>query len=748
MSENSTTVMPPYASTGEVCQFLIGAFGTKAENPVRRKELSRLARDGDFDWRLPGQLIDGLLSEPLRKFDPEFGNFVGNFTNWILEQHIEMVLRLPLDALSRGQALTLLIEGCYSAHIASFMGAVWDQFGGPDIRDFILKDSYPVDVVFDWMDRVVEGDIGRIVYPDDKQKRDDIARWRRGDTIPDFYASIMPLMRRLQEKLPNQTSEIALFGKWLMTARALAWIDRRSRDAGYKTVLDLVRRELLLNCPQRDIGRILSKANFEASRSLSELVKCGLVLKETKLSRLQLKSVGDQTEARKELDRFAVLTEECAPDGHTRYLLDWCEGRWLVLSGQEEKALAFYEKAVRGALYRAGESQKTIIEEALALAAHLKKKAPLKRLKHQALALNLFSEVFTQFDEQSDIVPEWEVEQFAQSFRPLFPDQGRFPEAPPSDRHVNLPFRVYDRTATLNLKPDLANPNRVISIKMKDGKPYRRPQLIWFASEGQVDEVRSLLDAGADVNKLDEQGGSALLNALQHAKQTGDRRVVDLLLTYPHKKETLNQMSKKKRLSPLHLAVQLGEPDIVEALLDMGSSVDQQASIQPISALYLCVEKLGIYGKEKERTQALMRKMMSPTPEGSDAIRRYLGGLAGVFGDNTSLIDLTNPRHAMIMNEIGEYFFTKDTDVPRNNRMDIVNILLEHGADPNLRHSSCGPGRTPLMMAAEADLLDAFRLLQEHGGNPMLTDDDGNNCFVIARGFNSMEVFSYLRQSS
>lgn len=416
----------PHPTIGEICQFLAGAFGTKSTDPKRRSQLNRLAREGDFDWTLSHKLVEEVLVAPIRKYDSQLADFVRRFVDHILDQHIKVVLHIQLDALTRRQALPILIELIYAAHTANFLSNLKDQFGGPDMRDFWLKDENPINIVFNWAEKELEIGVAHILYPDNKPKQDDIRRWRKGKVIPDFFASIVPLTRDLKEKRPDKGEQISLFGKWLFAARVLAWIAREAHGAKYGALMHLVRKEALLNGMPRDVGGPLSRANAAEGRRLYDLTLCGGVLINEMLSRSRPKSEGTQESARKEIDRFIALTHKLAPDGRTRYFLDWCEARWHVLSGCENAALKFYEQAANGALYRAGASQQIILEEAMALAALLRQKPLLKRLKHRWLAMGLVPKIYEGIQEGAELLSDQEIEQRGRMFPQLFPKHGFF----------------------------------------------------------------------------------------------------------------------------------------------------------------------------------------------------------------------------------------------------------------------------------------------------------------------------------
>ncbi len=356
--------------------------------------------------------------------------------------------------------------------------------------------------------------------------------------------------------------------------------------------------------------------------------------------------------------------------------------------------------------------------------------------------MGLFAEVFSKSQENVEVVSDWEMEQLDQAFGILFPAQSRFHEAEAkSNVGIGLPFRAIDQAAADRLKPDLANPDRVISIPTFDGRKYRRPQLIWFASEDSVEDVRRLLEADADVNKPDEQGGSALLNALQCAESGRGRQVLDLLLAWQYKRETLDRLTAKKRLSPLYLSVLLGDPVVVSRLLEMGASADQPAGYPPQTPLYVCVERFAVYRPGWLKGH-LLHRMAFPSADDREILRRYSGGWAGAMGDRVSRWKMAGVN---IMGRVADEFAQKATRVPREHYLKIADYLLRHGADPNRRHSKPGPGRTPLMLAAESDAADVFRLLVDAGGDPDLKDDQGNDCLAIATGFGSQGVLAILK---
>lgn len=117
-----------------------------------------------------------------------------------------------------------------------------------------------------------------------------------------------------------------------------------------------------------------------------------------------------------------------------------------------------------------------------------------------------------------------------------------------------------------------------------------------YVTLGSVNVVKTLLEKGASVDALNDSDGSALLSAIQRATDSNNREALDLLLNYPHSKETLNQPTKRKRLTPLISAVDYGEPDVVWKLLSMGANANLRGHVDDQTPLYLCIRNMGFLG--------------------------------------------------------------------------------------------------------------------------------------------------------
>lgn len=735
-------IYPPYPRLGELYRALAGALDTKARDRI----VDRLAREGEYDWSLLPTLQQTLITSPLQEaIDDDFAGLVAHFVDHVHASYLRLVANVPIDSLDRDDALPLLIEHYFAPHGVSLLLGIRQAFGGPDLMALLNPEKHPLAVVLEFFDKDRGRDLAKTAFAEstgsDRSDRELIARWASGIQHPDLQ-SIKRFTRRLQDRGDGTMKKLALdLRRWLLVARAVAWLEKES-PLPFRAFM---RRHLLRGLPEIDIGRVLSLANIETGERFSVLKMPALMLYEG-LKRTTPKGPGDQARARDSLNALQGLCEEHDPEGRTRFHVAWLLGRWHVLSGQFDAALPYYEEAANLANYRAGDQQKHIVEEALVLAASVVGKKPLlKHLKHRAIAFGLFTN-----PRGGDLIEGWEIDHLRQQFDRIFPPHGRFPEALNVDSNKHLPFLMLDEGKLVQLEPDLRKPDRVRTLHAMDGQTRRWPQLRLFASVGRFDAVHALLERGASVDQLDEAAASALLCAIQHAEDSGDRRALDLLLGHAHTKATLDSATTRKRHTPLICAVRYGEPDIVEQLLAMGAMADRRGQVDEVTPLYQCMCSIGAFRKPAWFHRYLRQGLLAnPDHVRREVLRRYNVSPGGVFGDERGLLtSLEDSRHraifedlvaAMVKGELGRLAEPK--------LLRIVELLLGAGANPNGKHEYPAPGRTPLMLAAENDSAEAFDLMMRRGGNPYQSDEQGLDCVKIAIGFGSRNVVEYMRKT-
>ena len=754
--------LPPYPRLGEIYRTLAKALDTKASN----RAIDRLAQDGDFDWSLLPTLREELVTTPLQRYtDDEFAALVDDFIGHVHGSYLRLVTTVPLDSLSRQEALPLLVINYFSLHGAGLLFHARKAFGGPDLMELMDETRNPLDVVMGWADENGARSLAKAAYPGttdtDKTDREKVMRWARGTQPPDITGIHLFQNALAKNGTPVQKARIPDLRRWLVLARAVAWLEGEAAPIPIRTIM---RRYLLSGLPEFDIGRTLSMAVCNKAEDFTPLVIPALSLFED-LKRTTPKAEGDQARTKLELKKLEELTSMHDPEGRTHFHLEQLKGRWQVLSGKFEEALPYYEKAAELANYRGGENERQILEEALVLAAYLgdKNKALLKRLKHRAIVFGLFFEPVASHvlevgpasagqphpgHSSKDVIQKWEIDHLRGQFQRVFPPSGCFPEADLPDTPTPLPFLLLNSESLDDLKPDLSKPDRVVAVHLEDEQKRRYPQLRLFAFLGRWAEMEALLQVGASVDQLDESGASALLCAIQHAEATGDRTGLDLLLQYPHRRETLDRITVKKQLTPLFCAIEYGEPDVVEKLLGMGATADRRGNIVIETPLYRCISMMQMLRKPLAFRERLRGKLLKQSNiMQREVMRRYAVGFADAFGDySPENAPLSDSRHRAIFDEALSVMVERQLarhSIPKLTQ--IAKFLLEHGAKPNAAHDYPEPGRTPLMLAAENDSVEAFDAMLTRDGDPYLRDKAGVDCLQIATSFRSMAVIRHLR---
>ena len=135
--------------------------------------------------------------------------------------------------------------------------------------------------------------------------------------------------------------------------------------------------------------------------------------------------------------------------------------------------------------------------------------------------------------------------------------------------------------------------------------------------------------------------------------------------------------------------------------------------------------------------------MFNPNMMQREAVRRQ--GTSGVFGDAGFFQSSENAefKDAFLKYGIPAIVEHEVKKHSKENLLKIIQLLLENKADPNA--ANIFPyGRTPLMQAAEYNLVDIFDLMCKHGGDPAKEDTYHDDCMKIAKSFSSQDVIDYL----
>ncbi|MEL0658978.1 ankyrin repeat domain-containing protein [Psychromonas arctica] len=121
------------------------------------------------------------------------------------------------------------------------------------------------------------------------------------------------------------------------------------------------------------------------------------------------------------------------------------------------------------------------------------------------------------------------------------------------------------------------------------------PQIVYFSMQDDIEAVKKLIEAGADVNKLSSSNESALLMAVQDMQvnltplNSMLSTKFDLIAALPHNEKSVNAVTLKKKLTPLGCAVQTGRLDIVKKVVELGAKIDQRHDVGDETSLFTCI---------------------------------------------------------------------------------------------------------------------------------------------------------------
>lgn len=257
-------------------------------------------------------------------------------------------------------------------------------------------------------------------------------------------------------------------------------------------------------------------------------------------------------------------------------------------------------------------------------------------------------------------------------------------------------------------------------------------------SHERLESVRVLLDHGTDINSLDENATSALMDA----GSDGNMDMVQFLI---ERGAPVNENDIGK-FGALHYAAMSGWKEIVEYLLRHGADIEHPGPNQ-FTPLFFCAKngdlemsKLLFANGAKVNSDNYGLDALSPTcvnghtevvkwliENGADLSRMTISSMIGDAEVRTSHTDIANILLDNGVKVDAVNYYTGETalfDCIAWGRLDMVKVLLEHGADVNSRSTK---GDTPLSVALKAGKAAIAELLRAHGASPTVPEEEETN---------------------
>jgi hypothetical protein len=451
------------------------------------------------------------------------------------------------------------------------------------------------------------------------------------------------------------------------------------------------------------------------------------------LDRLFADARGNQRQICDRLDWLRALCERGSPLARAahEYLWSWLSARLAANLGDKERALELYAAACRQAWWRAGPNQHGILHEALCYAVGVGDKVRAKHYWDRCYLLGLNNPPLKELDEQ-------ELRRLSFGFERLFAPQKSKQRIPPAIRCevMDKPFSPSSR--------DLANPNAL--RKQADGRIRYTPLMdavLW----GQLEDVKTLVQAGGDPNVcIPKSGENALIMALRRACDRQDADILQYLLTLDISPETANRPASTKRETPLQIAMNMADAEVVERLIALGADVEQACFTSPSALVYaMALLHDSIHAHDPAQLNAYLEGRVpadSFDAKGGAILDCELS--AQRHGWRAMLND---PRKKLIFEAIAQYYSR-----PVDARLEVVMALLEKGADPNRRYPDFNGHHdlwTPTLFAAQIGDLDVLKAMIDVGGDPWASLEENHplsekNALWVAVAYQRKTIVEHL----
>ena len=272
-------------------------------------------------------------------------------------------------------------------------------------------------------------------------------------------------------------------------------------------------------------------------------------------------------------------------------------------------------------------------------------------------------------------------------------------------------------------------------------QPSGETVLMTAARTGSAPVLTTLLKNGADPNEAENtKGQTALMWALSERHLPAARTLVD------HGADI--HLSSKSGFTPLMWASRMGDRDAVDMLLDKGADINAVATGEP---------DMGAQAVTQGSTPLLVA-----TVRGHIDVAKHL--LERGADPNEAAAGHT-PLHYVAgrWDGVDAFFYTDARPaewavlrgVPQDRKIELMEALLAHGADPNaimkqepprygfslIQLSSRGHtrGATPFFIAAMSADVDVMRFLAANGADPTIPAANGATALMMASGMGWME---------
>jgi len=235
----------------------------------------------------------------------------------------------------------------------------------------------------------------------------------------------------------------------------------------------------------------------------------------------------------------------------------------------------------------------------------------------------------------------------------------------------------------------------LLSIFTATNLRSQQPSLSGKIMDNDINSVKEMIAAGADINKKDSNGYTSLMTACHYNRL----EIAKLLVSAGAE---LNVQEKSYGYTPLILACQYKYHDLAKYLISKGADINIQGK-EGATAL------MAAASNSREIVELLLSKGADVNARMTDGTGVFAQCITGIYWDSVPI--------------------------------ELAETLLAKGADVDeAATTGSSEGFTPLMLAATNNLEDLARFLIKNGANVNATAKDGKTPLSIAtkEGYNNI----------
>lgn len=270
-------------------------------------------------------------------------------------------------------------------------------------------------------------------------------------------------------------------------------------------------------------------------------------------------------------------------------------------------------------------------------------------------------------------------------------------------------------------------------IDLNDENEIGLLPIVFASNNGKISTVKLLLELGADINKKNSQGYTALMVAK-------DEELIRYLLEHGAKTEIKNLFGS----TALHLSVSQKNQKKTELLIRYGANVNaenKQRETMPsplhhaivnmnYHAVELLIDSGAEYNKYQNESTTLLHYCVK---NGKDS--KIIGLL---LREGVGFVKKNSPLPSLGFNNV-----KINGKENWEGRLEILNFLLKNGQSIN---STDKHGNTILHIAAKTKNYELIKRIKHYNPDPTMKNDNGQTVFDIAQEYYGKEDEQYLRE--